>query len=463
MSGTVTNSGGTLNFSGVTFTNIYNGNGNPDYTQTIAQSDGNNATVNQNVSAVGQLVSTSEGALYYDGYAYSTNGKYLVYAFSTAKSASATTYWFTDGTITQTYPYFYPSVTQGIPSSPCFLTGTRIATPEGGVAVEDLHEDDLVLTASGEAVPVRWIGHRHVVAAELPDAHLYAPVVIEAGAIAPGKPARDLWVTPDHAIFVEGRLIPAKLLVNGTTIRQETRAEYSFYHLELDRHSLLLAEGLEAESYLDIEASRQRFDNHAVTDMALDLSLTELTEQAYAERGCYPLTLRPDAVKPVWEAVASRGGAALAAKDFTTDPALHLLVAGVAVQPSLIEDGRYLFSLPANAGKVVIASRAASPWASQPWLDDRRELGVAIGSAMIRDGDSFMPVDLAGPAAVGGWYGQERDESGRSWRWTDGAAALALPEGTGKRWLVLTVMGTMAYPVKAPAARDDGEWMALAG
>jgi hypothetical protein len=351
----------------------------------------------------------------------------------------------------------------------CFLEGTRIATPEGEAAVQDLHEDDLVLTASGEAKPVRWIGYRHVVAAELPDAHLYAPVVIEAGAIAPGKPARDLWVTPDHAIFVEGRLIPAKLLVNGTTIRQETRAEFSYYHIELDQHDLLLAEGLEAESYLDVAASRQRFANHSVIGLRPDLSLTDAVELAYEERGVMPLSLREDAVKPVWEAIAARAEAirenpAMAA--FTDDPALHLLVAGRAVQPSAIDGGRYTFALPHGASRVVIASRSASPWASKPWIDDRRELGVAICSVTLLGAKGVTPVDLAGEAAVSGWYGPERDEGvGRIWRWTDGTAVLALPEGAFPRLLELTVCGTVAYKTGGAdqAVAHSGAPAALSG
>ncbi len=340
----------------------------------------------------------------------------------------------------------------------CFLAGTRIATPEAEVAVEDLHEGDLVLTASGEAKPVSWIGYRHVVAAELLDAHLYAPVVIHKDAIAQGKPARDLWVTPDHAILVEGKLIPAKLLVNGTTIRQVPRAEYSYFHIELDQHDLLLAEGLEAESYLDIEASRQRFANHAVTGMALDLSITGVAEAAYAAHGVMPLSLREDTVKPVWEAIAARAEALAPQAASTSDPALHLLVNGRAVQPAKVEGARYLFPVSGSAASIVIASRHTSPWASKPWIDDRRELGVAVASVTVLSDTGLAEVALTGEAAVAGWYAPERDEAGQTWRWTNGAGVLALPSGTGARWVEVTLQGTLDYP----AADNDVLWMAEA-
>ena len=81
---------------------------------------------------------------------------------------------------------------------------------------------------------------------------MVAPIRIQRDAFADGMPHRDLVVSPDHAIFVDGKLICARQLVNGTTIRQEldwTAVDY--YHVELDQHAILLAEGLPAESYLD--------------------------------------------------------------------------------------------------------------------------------------------------------------------------------------------------------------------
>jgi hypothetical protein len=369
--------------------------------------------------------------------------------------AGNTTYFLSVGNI-NTGPIVYLGANLALNTQACFLAGTRIATPSGDVAVEYLHEDDLVLTAVGEAKPVRWIGYRHVVAAELPNATLFAPVVIERNAIAPGKPARDLWVTPDHAILVEGKLIPAKLLVNGGSIRQVPRAEYSYYHLELDQHDLLLADGLEAESYLDVEAARQRFANAAVSDLVPDMTITEVTERAYAERGVLPLSLRAEEVKPVWDAVAARAATlAEAAKETVTettaDPALHLLAGGVAVRPSRVEGSRYLFRIAADVASVTIASRHTSPWASKPWIDDRRELGVAVASITVMSDAGIAEIPLERTAGLSGWYAMERGSDGVGWCWTNGAAALLLPAACGPRWLEVVLHGTMSYPV----ARDE--------
>jgi autotransporter passenger strand-loop-strand repeat protein len=330
----------------------------------------------------------------------------------------------------------------------CFLEGTRIATPAGEIAVEDLHQDDLVLTASGEAKPIVWIGMRRMDTARLKDRHLAAPICVQAGAIAEGEPKRDLWVTPDHALFVDGKLIPARLLVNGVSIRQVPRARYTYYHIELEPHGLLLAEGLAAESYLDIEASRQQFANHSVTALHPAPPLASVAQAAYEARGCVPLSLSAEAVKPVWERLAARAGGAATA-DTTDEPDLHLLVAGARIASRITGAGRYRFPLPPGASEAVIASRAAAPNAAAPWLEDRRMLGVAIGAMRLLAGDAAVDLPLAGGQ---GWHGLETDPAaGAQWRWTDGAAVLPLPARDAPRWLELTVTGTQRYPVAGEA------------
>ncbi len=142
------------------------------------------------------------------------------------------------------------------PTVTCFAAGTRIATPSGAVAVEDLAEGDLVCTLSGAAQPVTWIGQRHFDCASHPQPGRVTPVQIEAGAFGPGLPARDLLLSPEHALFLCGALVPVHCLVNGTTICQAPVAAVTYFHLELARHDAVFAEGLPAETYLDT-GSRQ--------------------------------------------------------------------------------------------------------------------------------------------------------------------------------------------------------------
>ena len=133
----------------------------------------------------------------------------------------------------------------------CFAAGTRLATARGTVPVESLRDGDLMLLADGaEALPVVWIGHREIDCRRHPAPHKVWPVRIAAGAFAPGVPARDLYLSPDHAVFVRDVLVPAKGLVNGRSIVQQPVDRIGYWHVELPRHAVLLAEGLSVESLL---------------------------------------------------------------------------------------------------------------------------------------------------------------------------------------------------------------------
>jgi hypothetical protein len=143
----------------------------------------------------------------------------------------------------------------------CFYPGTRIRTPDGEVAVETLKAGDLVLTADGAAAPVRWIG-RQTVSTVFGDKLRVLPIRIRAGALADSVPARDLLVSPDHGLLVEGVMVQAAALVNETSIVRESAVPqtFTYRHIELDGHALVIAEGAPAETFVD-NIDRQRFDN----------------------------------------------------------------------------------------------------------------------------------------------------------------------------------------------------------
>jgi hypothetical protein len=105
----------------------------------------------------------------------------------------------------------------------CFAAGTRILTPSGPAVVDALSPGDRVLTMAGECLPIRWVGRRKVDCRRHPYPRAVWPVRIKGEAFAPGCPERDLFLSPDHAIYHDGVLIPVKYLLNGITLRQ-TRA-----------------------------------------------------------------------------------------------------------------------------------------------------------------------------------------------------------------------------------------------
>ena len=146
----------------------------------------------------------------------------------------------------------------------CFLTGTTIATPDGERAIETFQAGDRVLTRDGRSVPVVWVARQTVVnprAIELGR----CPVRIEAGALGPGLPAAPLTVTGDHALLFGGLLINAGALVNGTSIRfvplAEMPTKFTWWHLELEAHEAIVANGVAAESFIDYNG-RSDFDNY---------------------------------------------------------------------------------------------------------------------------------------------------------------------------------------------------------
>jgi hypothetical protein len=145
----------------------------------------------------------------------------------------------------------------------CFYPGTMIRTPDGEVAVETLQPGDLVLTADGVAKKVNWLG-KQTVSTRFADPLRVLPIRIRAGALDDNVPARDLLVSPDHAMFIDGVMIHASALVNGTSIMRETNVPrvFTYLHIELDEHSLVLAENASAETFVD-NADRLRFDNLA--------------------------------------------------------------------------------------------------------------------------------------------------------------------------------------------------------
>jgi hypothetical protein len=145
----------------------------------------------------------------------------------------------------------------------CYCRGTLILTDHGEVAVEDLRIGDRLVTRSGAARAIRWIGTRNYVGRLATESGNALPVCIHAGALAEGVPRRDLSVSPLHAMFLDGALVTAQRLVNGTTITQRgTVGWVDYFHVELDSHDIIWAEGAPSETFLD-DHCRASFHNAA--------------------------------------------------------------------------------------------------------------------------------------------------------------------------------------------------------
>jgi hypothetical protein len=290
----------------------------------------------------------------------------------------------------------------------CFAAGTRIMTARGEVPVEMLAVGDLVPTLiRGRLAPVRWLGHRAIDCRRHPRPEAVCPVRVRAGAFGPARPVRDLLLSPDHAAWLDGVLIPIRHLVNGATIVRETVDRVEYWHVELSAHDVLLAEGLPVESYLDT-GNRGAFANGGPTPLAHpDFSLA-----VWATNACAPLVVDGPALAAARGRLLDR--ATVLGHAETADPALHICADGAILRPH-IDGPVHRFTLPPGAREVRLMSRVAVPAHRTAGSDDHRRLGVAVARLLV-DG---MPVE---PPVADGWYPAEAN-----WRWTDGAAALPFP------------------------------------
>jgi hypothetical protein len=118
-------------------------------------------------------------------------------------------------------------------------------------------------------------------------------------------PHRDLWLSPDHAVFVDDVLIPIKRLINGTTVAQVQTAEATYFHIELETHDVLIAEGLPTESFMP-GMGRGAFDN---CDGPVQLH-PDLAALAWEACGCAPLVVTGPLLEAVRKRLAGRVAAA---------------------------------------------------------------------------------------------------------------------------------------------------------
>ncbi|MFC0411039.1 Hint domain-containing protein [Roseomonas elaeocarpi] len=327
-------------------------------------------------------------------------------------------YLFTNAPIGDGAVTVYPnnSAQAGTFTPPCYAAGSHILTSRGGVAVEALREGDLVVTHDGALRPVTWIGHRRVDPARMPRPEDACPTRIRAHAFGEGLPHRDLRLSPNHSVFVDGALVPIRHLVNGVTILREPALPVTYYHVELPEHAILLAEGLPAESYLDT-GNRFAFGSGGPVVSLHPLSAQDLWEA----RACAPkLDSGPglDALRRKLIARAEELGFAS-----TSDPDTRLVLDGTEIAPAWQDRDVIVFNLPAGCWHdIQLRSRAeVSAWIHGN-ADDRR-LGLALEQLVLRGPHAEMVIGAHADELCIGFHGPEAND-GYRWRWTDGEARL---------------------------------------
>lgn len=264
--------------------------------------------VSVTTSVLGAVPVTVSGT--YQGFSIPTGGTEPVYYFNLAPIGAQTpvAVAVTKGTL-PAVGVLTPVTGGEAPNSDlivCYVTGTRISTVRGEVAVEDLQVGDLAVTSSGEHRPIRWLGHQTISCRRHRRSADVLPVRIAAGAFGENKPAQDLLISPGHAVCFDvlGEvLVLASALVNGTTITQDQVEEVTYWHVELDSHDILIANGQPAESYLDM-GNRSFFTGDDVVSLATrpDLNTALRTHADY----CRPFHMTGAIVDAVRARVQAR-------------------------------------------------------------------------------------------------------------------------------------------------------------
>lgn len=337
-------------------------------------------------------------------------------------------------------------------SPPCFVAGTCIRTTRGDIPVEKLVIGDWVQSHFAGSAPIRWIGRRHIDCRRHPVPQHVRPIRIAANAFGPGRPRRDVLLSPDHAVQVGDSLIVIRHLTNGTTIRQDHEiGEIAYFHIELDQHDILDAEGLLAESYLDT-GNRGVFENAEEPSILFPDLMSDRGQPLREQRSCLPLMSDPARRHLAWQELAklaSNLGFTTSAVETTDEPNLIIRAGREFLRPLSCNGRQYTFVIPSLPAR--LTSRSVIPAELRPWIDDRRRLGVMVQRIVVRSGSELSDVALDDPRLADGWWAPERNGAS-IWRWTNGDATL--PQIlAGPVVLDITIGDAGPYPVMQSVRR----------
>ena len=344
-------------------------------------------------------------------------------------------------------------------SDSCFLAGSLIKTPDGLAEVEDLRIGDEIITYVDGVETIRhvtWAGRsqcnvrRHL----LPDQAGY-PVRILKNAISDNVPFKDMLITAEHCLFFNGRFIPARMLVNNRSVFYDMSiTSYDYYHIETADHSVIMADGVLTESYLDT-GNRYFFNRQESV-----VSIRGSHNLAWETDAAAPLAVSRDEVEPIFrliEARSIRNASPLQTKKvgyLTYERNLHLVTdAGRAIYQVREHNGYVMFMIPSDIKEVRIVSNASRPCdVAGPFIDDRRTLGVLIGEVIFIEGEKTTTLTShLKETTLTGWSNVEDGNV----RWTSGNALLPLPPRPG---LAITLMAIRIHaggPYLLPDDRSE--------
>lgn len=335
----------------------------------------------------------------------------------------------------------------------CFLAGTMVETADGFRAIETINIGHLVMTYDPKtqrkiARPVTWIARQNkIVNTNLTKDEAGYPVRILKNALANNIPDKDLLITSEHCLFLNGKLVPVRMLVNGYSIFYDTTiTNYEYFHIETDEHSILIADGTLAESYLDTG------NRHLFADPNMATNIIH-TKKRWNYAAAAPLSVARDFVEPIYQEIVNRIEHETLKDNsdhfnITKDDGLYLITnKGIAItNKTITDDKKVSFTLPPETTGVWIVSRASRPCdVIGSFIDDRRYLGVLIGDIQLVYRKQSYTIDThLSEASLSGWDVQEAVPC----RWTNGKAFLPLntkQHGKAKQTLTLQILSDHSY------------------
>lgn len=266
-------------------------------------------------------------------------------------------------------------------------------------------------------------------------------------ALADGVPYKDMLITAEHCLFFDGKFVPARMLVNGVSIfYDKTIPSYDYHHVETEEHSVITADGVLTESYLDT-GNRLSFRQDGKVATLRNAART------WQDDAAAPLEVDRAFVEPLFDTLKMRaasrkdGSATVPSTTRTQDPDLHLVTqTGAVIRPMRQDGPQYSFMLPPGTQAVHIVSRASRPAdVIGPFVDDRRYLGVAVSAISCASAKQQHSLTAHLQAQkLAGWHEAEQTD----YAWTNGNALLPLGnalEGETGGILVLTLAAAGPY------------------
>jgi len=278
--------------------------------------------------------------------------------------------------------------------------------------------------------PIRWLGHRRIDISRHTDPAAVQPVRVWANAFGEGLPRRDLWLSPGHSVASDGALMPISCLINGRSVAQINQDAIEYWHVELDAHDILLAEGLPAESYLDC-GNRTAFANGG----AFVEAYPDFAPKHWAET-CLPLITEGPQVVSTRARLLARLSEQGYCVNQEADPCI--LVDGRRVEPVRLSETRLAFALPEGGREIALSSNTFIPAHTLAESADPRELGLFVARLQIDGADVALDDD---ETCATGWRNAEFYDGRFSHRWTTGETPLP----AGARDVIVDLAGVGYY------------------